>query len=96
MTETKLIKIRQALISVRVPLETLLTKGKIINDNNNNNANNNKNSLKTDFVDSKKLNGSKLAGYMFARYIALVPSMPLLAGFTVQGLLAVSLCQLAK
>ena len=44
-----------------------------------------------------KLSKSKqVAGYIFACCIALGPSLPLLAGFVVQKLLAVSLYQLAR
>ena len=45
MIGKSVIKIRQALVSVRVPLDALPTKRKIIrycNSNNNNNNNNNK------------------------------------------------------
>ena len=54
MTGINLIKILKALFSVRVPLETLLNKGKIsisidntnINSNNSNNNDNNNNNEK--------------------------------------------------
>ena len=39
---------------------------------------------------------TQLAGYIFAHCIALAPSLPLLAGFAVQSLLAVSLLWLAS
>ena len=53
--------------------------------------------LVTNVIESMKWSESKqLAGYIFACCIALAPSSPLLAGFGVQSLLAVSLCQLAS
>ena len=53
--------------------------------------------LVTNVIESMKLSKSKqVAGYIFACCIALGPSLPLLAGFVVQKLLPVSLCQLAN
>ena len=50
--------------------------------------------LVTNVIETMKLSKSKqVAGYIFACCIALGPSLPLLAGFAVQKLLAVSLCQ---
>ena len=61
--ETDLIKIRQALICSRVPLETSATKGKIsININNtnsnNNNSNNNNNNNNSENNEDLKSNSS--------------------------------------
>ena len=56
MAAINLIKILQSLISVRILLETLSTKGKIsinINNNNYNNNNNNDNSNNNNDNDNK-------------------------------------------
>ena len=56
-------------------------------DDDHNNNNNNKVTKSIKWSKSKEL-----AGYIFACYTALKPSLPILAGFAVQNLLAVSLC----
>lgn len=53
--------------------------------------------LVTGIIESMKWSESKQqAAYIFTGYIALAPSLPSLAGFAVQSLLAVSPCQLAS
>ena len=48
------------------------------------------------YESMKYWESKQLAGYIFACFIALAPSLTLLAGFALQSLLALSLCQLAS